>query len=81
MFYGLLLYFMNIWYIFCSFGTFFSSFGITSKEKSGNPGQMVAAKRVEAFKRHFCFLPEKRRGRNKNGGTRKLEKNHFPPIF
>jgi hypothetical protein len=37
-FYGRLGYFMTIWYILCSLGTFFSSFGIMQKEKSGNPG-------------------------------------------
>jgi hypothetical protein len=28
---------MTIWYILCSFGTFFSGFGIMYQEKSGNP--------------------------------------------
>jgi hypothetical protein len=28
---------MTIWYILCSFGTFFSGFGIIYQEKSGNP--------------------------------------------
>jgi hypothetical protein len=43
-FYGHLEYFTDIWgilwpfvYIFCSFGAFFSSFGIMYQEKSGNP--------------------------------------------
>jgi hypothetical protein len=30
--------FVFIWFIFSSFGSFFSSFGITHQEKSGNPG-------------------------------------------
>jgi hypothetical protein len=28
---------MTIWYISCSFGTFFSGFGLMCQEKSGNP--------------------------------------------
>jgi hypothetical protein len=36
-FYGLLLYFMDIWYSSWSFGIFFPRFGILYKEKSGNP--------------------------------------------
>jgi hypothetical protein len=28
---------MTIWYILCSFGTFFSDFSIMYQEKSGNP--------------------------------------------
>jgi hypothetical protein len=34
--YGYLRYFMTIWYILCSFGTF--CFGIMYQEKSGNTG-------------------------------------------
>jgi hypothetical protein len=30
-------YFMTIWYILCSFGTFFAGFGVMHQEKSGNP--------------------------------------------
>jgi hypothetical protein len=37
-FYGHLGYFMTIWYIYCSFSTFYSGFGIMYPEKSGNPG-------------------------------------------
>jgi hypothetical protein len=36
-FYGHLGYFMAICYILCSFWYIFSSFGIMSQEKSGNP--------------------------------------------
>jgi hypothetical protein len=35
--YGHLGYFMTSWYIFFSFGTFISGFGIMYREKSGNP--------------------------------------------
>jgi hypothetical protein len=35
---GHLGYLMTIWYIFCSFGTFNSGFGIMYQEKSGSPG-------------------------------------------
>jgi hypothetical protein len=38
-FYGLLLYFMDIWYSSWSFGIFFPRFGILYQEKSGNPGR------------------------------------------
>jgi hypothetical protein len=37
MYHGHSGYFMTIWYILCSFGTF-SGFGIMHREKSGNPG-------------------------------------------
>jgi hypothetical protein len=45
-FYGDLGYFMTIWYILYSFGTFcihlvhFSGFGIMHQEKSGNPASL-----------------------------------------
>jgi hypothetical protein len=38
-FYGHLEYFMTIWHIVCSFGTFFPGFGVMHQEKSGNPGR------------------------------------------
>jgi hypothetical protein len=39
LFYGFLVYFAAIWYSQCSFGTYFSRFGMLSyHEKSGNPG-------------------------------------------
>jgi hypothetical protein len=46
-FYGHLEYFTDIWYIFCSFGTFlfiwniFTGFGIMYQEKSGNPARQT----------------------------------------
>jgi hypothetical protein len=36
-FYGDLGYFMTLWHILYSFGTFFSRFGIMYQEKSGRP--------------------------------------------
>jgi hypothetical protein len=36
-FYRYLGYFMTVWYIMCSFGTFLSGFGILFQEQSGNP--------------------------------------------
>jgi hypothetical protein len=36
-FYGLLLYFMDIWYSLWEFGILFPRFGILYQEKSGNP--------------------------------------------
>jgi hypothetical protein len=44
MFYGHLEYFITIWYILCSFGTLFSSFGIADQEKSGNPDRREKGK-------------------------------------
>jgi hypothetical protein len=38
-------YSMTIWYILCSFGTFFSGFGIMYQEKSGNPALRARASR------------------------------------
>jgi hypothetical protein len=38
-FYGLLLYFMDIWYVQCV--VYFSHFGILHQEKSGNPGSAI----------------------------------------
>jgi hypothetical protein len=35
-----MVYFMTIWYILCSFGTFYG-FGIKRQEKSGNPAESV----------------------------------------
>jgi hypothetical protein len=42
-FYGHLGYFITVWYILCSFGTFLSGFGIMYQEKSGNPASINEA--------------------------------------
>jgi hypothetical protein len=34
-------YFMTIWCLLCSFGTFFPGFGIMNQKKSGNPGHYL----------------------------------------
>jgi hypothetical protein len=38
-FYEHLGYFITVWYILCSFGTFLSGFGIMYQKKSDNPAQ------------------------------------------
>jgi hypothetical protein len=63
-------YFMAIWYILCSFGTF-SGFGIMYREKSGNPGyadiglirnRLILTK--ENLRRTFGNLPSDNPTRN-----------------
>jgi hypothetical protein len=66
LFYGYLEYFMDIWDILWPFGTFcvhlvhFSGFGMTHKEKSGNPGSGfqvgVSGKGFHGFPHtHMCW--------------------------
>jgi hypothetical protein len=54
-FYGLLLYFMDIWYSSWKFGVF-SPFGYLVKEKSGNPVLDLTLYKVE----HICWQSKRR---------------------
>jgi hypothetical protein len=56
-FQGHLGYFMTLWYILCSFGTFFLLFGIMHQEKSGNPARDLVLRRQSTF---FCFADDER---------------------
>jgi hypothetical protein len=53
MFYEHLGYFTNIWDILCPFGTFFTGFGITHQEKSGN---LAGHRRRKLSKTHKCTI-------------------------
>jgi hypothetical protein len=68
LFYGHLVYFTAIWYMFVSFGIFydylvyfmiiwyiFSRFGMSYEEKSGNPGANVKILGNDKNRR-FCFF-------------------------
>jgi hypothetical protein len=48
-FYGHVGYFMAIWFIPCSFGTFLSGFGIMHREKSGNPAAEPSKQHLNQF--------------------------------
>jgi hypothetical protein len=59
-FYGRLEYFTDVWDIFwafgtftyCSFGTFYSGFGIMYQERSGNPAEGVLLFLIRAYFAH-----------------------------
>jgi hypothetical protein len=54
-FYGLLLYFMDIWYSSWKFGNFFR-FGILYQEKSGNPADVSSeCAKVFTTRGHLCL--------------------------
>jgi hypothetical protein len=66
-------YFMTIWYILCSFGIFFSGFGIMRREKSGNPGREVslASNFLLTLRSVFCLFFDCLR--NEKNGKQRIE--------
>jgi hypothetical protein len=65
-FHGDLGYFMTIWYLLCSFGAFYSGFGIMYQEKSGNPAfQASTQKKAAADQGCQIFLGARYQNRKK----------------